>query len=359
MAANANIDLLSPVKRVLNRHRYILGEEVASFEREFAQYLGVENCVTVANGTDALELALRGLCVQKEDLVITAANAGFYSSTAIRAIGAVPLYVDVDDDTLTISPTALAKTLERKPKAVIVTHLYGQLADIDELMRITNAFGVPLVEDCAQAHGSRRNGKLAGSFGAAACFSFYPTKNLGALGDGGAVVSDDVKLASRIRMLRQYGWSQKYRVSVSGGRNSRMDEIQAAILREKLPHLDSWNAERRRIAQRYDAAFAMLPVRCPSSLTEDYVAHLYVLRIKDRDNFREFLKARGIATDVHYPIPDYRQSAYLMADCSQLTITETACNTVVSLPCYPGLTDNDVERVITAVQEYFQMAGCS
>jgi len=353
-AANAGLDLSLAIQRVIDRHWYVLGEEVACFEREFAKYVGVETCVTLANGTDALELALRGLGVQQGDQVVAVANAGFYGSTAIHAIGAVPLYVDVDHKTLTMSVSALAKALERRPKAVIVTHLYGQLADIESLLRIAGEAGVPLIEDCAQSHGAVRNGKQAGSFGRIACFSFYPTKNLGALGDGGAIVTNDVDLAGRVRTLRQYGWSQKYTVTAAGGRNSRLDEMQAAVLREKLPHLDRWNNERRRIAQRYNEAFASLPIARPWSTGEDYVAHLYVLRVKDRQSFREFLKERGIATDIHYPIPDHRQPAYPFTDVTQLDVTESACSSVVSLPCFPGLTEVEVERVIDAVVEYFQ-----
>lgn len=353
-AANAGLDFSLAIGRVIDRHWYVLGEEVAFFEREFAQYVGVETCVSLANGTDALELALRGLGVQQGDQIVAVANAGFYGSTAIHAIGAVPLYVDVDHKTLTMSVSALAKALERRPKAVIVTHLYGQLADIESLLRVADEAGVPLIEDCAQSHGAARNGKQAGSFGRTACFSFYPTKNLGALGDGGAIVTNDVDLAGRVRMLRQYGWSQKYQVTAAGGRNSRLDEMQAAVLREKLPHLTRWNNERRRIAKRYNEAFASLPIVRPCSTGEDYVAHLYVLRVNDRQSFREFLKERGIATDIHYPIPDHQQPAYPFTDATQLDVTASACSSVVSLPCFPGLTEVEVERVIDAVLEYFQ-----
>ena len=353
-AVNAGLDFSLPINRVIDSSWYILGKEVANFESEFATYVGASNCVSLANGTDALELALRGLNVEKGDQVVTVANAGFYSSTAIHAIGAIPLYVDVDHKTLTMSVEALIKILDQKPKAIIVTHLYGQLADIEELVHISNKAGIPLIEDCAQAHGASRNGKQAGSFGNIACFSFYPTKNLGALGDGGAIVTSDVELASRIRILRQYGWSQKYQVAIAGGCNSRLDEMQAAILREKLPHLADRNKDRRSIAQRYNDAFASLQVECPSSVDEDYVAHLYVLRVSDRDSFREFLKENGIATDIHYPIPDHKQSAYPIAADYQLAITESASTSVVTLPCFPGLTEVEVDRVIDTVLKYFQ-----
>jgi dTDP-4-amino-4,6-dideoxygalactose transaminase len=352
--ANADLDLSGAINRVIERYWYVLGEEVAAFESEFARYVGTSECVTVANGTDALELALRGVGVEAGDRIVAVANAGFYGSTAIHAIGAIPVYVDIDVATLTMSVSELAKALECGPKAIIVTHLYGQLGHIEELVRVADDAGVPLIEDCAQAHGAVRNGKQAGSFGRIGCFSFYPTKNLGAFGDGGAIVTSDLEVAARVRRLRQYGWSQKYVVEAAGGRNSRLDEIQAAVLREKLAHLAQWNAQRRDIARRYNAAFASLPVRCPCSTGEDYVAHLYVLRVEGRESFREFLKARGVTTDVHYPIPDHRQPAYPVLDIAAMEVTESACASVVSLPCYPGLTQAEVERVIAAVREYFQ-----
>ncbi|OPA99689.1 erythromycin biosynthesis sensory transduction protein eryC1 [Pseudomonas fluorescens] len=350
--ANAGLDFVTPLKAVLDSHWYVLGNEVKLFEEEFAAYVGTRHCISVANGSDALELALKGLGVGRGDPVVAVANAGFYASTAIHAVGAEPLYVDVDAASLTLCPQALAAVLQNKPAAVIVTHLYGQLANIEEIVRIASAAGVPVLEDCAQAHGARRNGKQAGSFGTVACFSFYPTKNLGALGDGGAIVTDNDELATRIRQLRQYGWTQKYQVSVPGGRNSRLDEMQAAILRVKLPHLDTWNQQRRDIVKRYNAAFAALAMQLPCSTDEDYVGHLYVVRVKARAQFAAALKEKAVNTDIHYPIADHQQPAYA-ASPAALGETERACETVISLPCYPGLTAEEVERVIEAVTTYF------
>ena len=339
------------INRVLNRHHYILGEEVLHFEREFAQYIGVARCIGVANGTDALELALRAMDIKKNDLVVCVANAGFYSSTAIYTVGAIPIYVDIELTTLTMCAKSLAQALTKNPKAIIVTHLYGQLANIEELVRIAATAGVPLIEDCAQAHGAKRGHKLAGSFGDMACFSFYPTKNLGALGDAGAVVTNNNDLADRVCSLRQYGWSNKYQVTIPGGRNSRLDEIQAAILRDKLLYLDQWNSQRRSIALRYNQAFSALPIQCPYSTDTDYVAHLYVLRVKNRDAFREFLAHRGVATDIHYPMLDYLQTAYLTKEC--LDNTEKAAEEIVSIPCFPGLSNADVDYIITTVISFF------
>ncbi|MHC1727989.1 MAG: DegT/DnrJ/EryC1/StrS family aminotransferase [Syntrophobacteraceae bacterium] len=357
-AANAGVDLQAPVRRVMGSNWYILGSEVAAFEREFAEYCGVGHCISVANGTDALELALRAVNVGPGERVLLAANAGFYGSTAVHSIGAVPRYVEIDNFSLTLSVEGLRHALKEGAKTIIATHLFGQLAQIEAIVETASRYGVPVIEDCAQAHGARINGKLAGSFGSIGCFSFYPTKNLGALGDGGAIVSSDESLAARLKQLRQYGWGSKYNVKVPGGRNSRMDELQAAILREKLPFLDRWNTERRAIARRYNDAFSAMQVTCPCSLGEDYVAHLYVLRLTARDNFRQFLSDRGVSTEVHYPIPDHMQSAYLSRQGQgDLPLTEQACAHVVSLPCYPGLETDKIERVIDIVRLYFEQAG--
>lgn len=358
-AVNADPHIAKAIHRVLERHWYVLGEEVVGFEAEFAHYIGTRHCISVANGTDALQLALRALGVKSGDYVVTAANAGFYASTAIHAIGAIPVYVDVEEATLTLSPVALEQVLfSHSPAAVVVTHLYGQMADISRIVALCQLIGVAVVEDCAQAHGAQiianGVGRKAGTWGDVATFSFYPTKNLGALGDGGAVVTSSDALAGRVRALRQYGWAEKYQVEVPGGCNSRLDEIQAAILRVKLPYLNKNNVLRRRIAERYNAAFESLPLDCPPCVAEDCVAHLYVVRTPRRDALRVHLKALGIASDIHYPIPDHWQKGY---PCTQqtypLTVTEGASASVLSLPCYPGLPDEAVDRVIAAVVSFF------
>lgn len=353
---NQDLDFSHAINRVLKRQHYILGEEVVHFENEFAQYLGLERCVTLANGTDALELALRALHVGQNDKVITIANAGFYSSTAIYAVGATPIYVDVEAATLTMCPQSLLDALQLKPKAIIVTHLYGQLANMSDLISIAQSENIPLIEDCAQAHGAKQADKMAGSFGTLACFSFYPTKNLGALGDGGAVATNDHLLADRVCSLRQYGWTNKYHVSVAGGRNSRLDEIQAAILRDKLPSLDQSNMARRQIAQRYNHAFSSLPIDLPSSLHTDYVAHLYVIRLSKRDTFRSFLATRGIHTEIHYPVIDYLQTAYSNFKKDQyLENTEMAAARIVTLPCFPNMPEEMITQVIRSVIDYFNV----
>lgn len=353
-AVNRGIDLQGALSRVLASNSFILGQEVARFEAEFASHVGSAHCISVANGTDALELALRAVGVQPGQSVICVANAGFYSSTAIHLVGATPRYVDVDPSTLTMAPQALDRAIGQRPAAVIATHLYGQLADIESLARICRDRGVPLIEDCAQAHGALRGGRRAGSFADIGCFSFYPTKNLGAIGDGGAVVTQDDRLAAAVRALRQYGWSEKYQVARLGGRNSRLDELQAAVLRAKLPHLDRQNEQRRVIARRYDDAFRGTALRLPPSLGEDFVAHLYVVRSARRQALRDHLLERGVATDVHYPIADTLQPAWQGARAAEpLPVTQEACASVLSLPCYPGLAEAQVEHVIGSLLSFF------
>lgn len=352
------IDLAGALSRVVDSCSFILGREVEAFEHEFARYVGVEHCVAVANGSDALELALRALDVGPGDRVACVANAAFYSATAIHQVGANPVFVDVDDATLTMSPRAVEAVLRTAPKAVIVTHLYGQLAAVEELADLCRSAGVALIEDCAQAHGARRAARQAGSFAQLSCFSFYPTKNLGALGDGGAVLSSSSDLAQSLRQLRQYGWGRKYQVVRRGGRNSRLDEMQAAVLREKLPHLDRHNGLRRAIARRYNAAFAGLPMRLPASMGDDYVGHLYVIRTPERDALRAHLQAHAIATDVHYPVPDHRQPVFAGSWSGEpLPVTESACASAMSLPCFPGLSEAEVDRVIQAVRAFFEATG--
>lgn len=333
---------------------YILGKNVSAFEEEFAAYVGTNHCSAVGNGTDALEIGLKALGVGSGDQVVTVANAGFYSSIAILACGAEPVYADIDAATHTMSADGLRAVISGRTKAVIVTHLYGRLADVASIGAICRERGIPLLEDCAQAHGSRLNGRMAGSFGDLACFSFYPTKNLGAMGDGGALCSSDQALAERVRTLRQYGWARKYHVEIPRGRNSRLDEMQAAVLRVKLRHLDRWNAARRAIAERYnDEIINPRIVAKPPLAGEAYVAHLYVLETADRDDLAAHLKAKGVPCDIHYPLPDHRQKLFASkyAD-TVLENTERACSRVLTLPCFPEMTGDDAAQVIDAVNAW-------
>lgn len=338
------------VRNVCGRNWYILGEEVSNFETEFAGYNGTRCCVSVANGTDALTLALKAVGVRQHDKVVLVANAGFYGSTAVHAVGAEPVYCDVSRVSRNMDPTELGKILgNSEAAAVIVTHLYGQSADIESIVALCRLHDVPLIEDCAQSHGAIIGHKRVGSFGGVGCFSFYPTKNLGGIGDGGAVITNDDTVAQKLRQLRQYGWDGKYNVAVHGGQNSRLDEIQAAILRKKLLRLDTWNKERRHVAQTYTSALSPLVV-CPT-VTDAFVAHLYVIQTDQRDGLKASLASAGIATDIHYPIPDHHQPAY--SSSAILPHTENLAKSCLSLPCYPGMPIAHVERVVEHISEYF------
>jgi dTDP-4-amino-4,6-dideoxygalactose transaminase len=340
------------IDRVLNSGRYILGPEVESFEREFADYCSVSYCIGVGNGTDAIEIALRGLDIGQGDTVANVANAGFYSSSAILSVGAVPQYVDISWETMTMDPICLEQTITKSTKAIIVTHLYGQMADMPQIMEFAEKHEIPVIEDCAQAHGAVLNGKKAGSWGKLGCFSFYPTKNLGALGDGGVITTSDEKLAKKIRQLRQYGWGKKYEVDIPGGRNSRLDELQAAVLRAKLKHLDGWNNERRKIAARYTDELNRLDFVLPNNFGKDYVAHLYVVRTNNREELQNKLNNAGIATDVHYPIPDYKQKFFGgLNEEINLPNTEKCTKRVITLPCFPEMNEEELSNAIKKVMQ--------
>src|SRR5882762_5427434 len=346
-------ELAASARRVIERGWYVLGSEGADFEKTFAAYCGVPHAVGVANGTDAIELALRAVGVDEGHDVATVANAGFYASTSIHAIGARPLYVDVDPATHSMSVDSLNRELPRNTvRAVIATHLYGRLADVETITAICKPLGIPVIEDCAQAHGASRNRKAAGSFGAVGCFSFYPTKNLGALGDGGAVTTGDAAIAGRLRELRQYGWDKKYQVSRSGGRNSRLDELQAALLLAKLPHLDRWNDDRRAIARRYSTEIKHPRIECPRDFGADNVAHLFVVRCQDRDGLRRHLEAHDVSSDIHYPIPDHRQPAYSISSPGELPETERLAKEILTIPCFPEMEEEEISRVIKAVNSW-------
>jgi dTDP-4-amino-4,6-dideoxygalactose transaminase len=342
------------VARVLASGWYILGPEVEAFEREFADYCHTSNCVGVASGTDALEIGLRALGVSPGDQVITVANAGMYSTTAIRAIGAVPAFAEIDPVTLTLDPAALLSVITPRARAVIVTHLYGRMAHMSELVAYARQNGLALVEDCAQAHGAQFDGRRAGSWGDVGCFSFYPTKNLGALGDGGAVVTSDAQVADRARQLRQYGWPRKYEAHLAGGRNSRLDELQAAILRAKLPYLDEWNRARVHVADQYRAGLEQTSLQLPvGSSPGEMIYHLYVVRASHREPLRAGLRERGIGCDVHYPIPDHLQPAFadLGFRVGAFPEAERAAAEVLTLPCFAELTPAEVERVVISIRE--------
>ena len=345
----------SAIRRVLDSGRYILGDEVSAFEREFADYVGVREAIGVGSGTEALHLALAACDIGAGDEVITVAHTAVATVAAIELCGATPVFVDIEPDYFTLDPNKLEDAITPRTKAVIPVHLYGQPADLAAITSVAQRYGVRVIEDCAQAHGAMYRGRRAGSWGDIACFSFYPTKNLGAIGDGGAVVTDDPALAERVRTLREYGWSAKRNVRNERGWNSRLDELQAAILRVKLQFLDEDNERRRKIAALYDELLRDSDLVLPQRRDDTtHVFHLYVVRSEERDDLLARLRGEGVGTLVHYPVPVHLQPAYLGKKISadKLTNTERIAKEVLSLPIYPELTDGEVQKVAEACVSY-------
>lgn len=350
LAAQADID--AAIQRVLRSGHYILGPEVEAFEKEFSAWLGVAGTVGVANGTEALELALQAAGIGPGDKVVTVANTVSATVAAIKSAGARPFYAEIEPATMLLDVPALETTLamlrDPKIKAVVPVHLYGQAVDMPRLMEVAAKHHLLVIEDCAQAHGAAVGGRKAGTWGQLAAFSFYPTKNLGALGDGGAVGGNDAGLLEQVRALRQYGWRKRY-VSEAHGRNSRLDEMQAAILRVKLPRLDAENARRSAIAGMYLEGLKGTPLTLPVVAEgRTHCWHQFVVRTPRRDDLKAYLEKKGILCGVLYPVPIHRQPAYHDASLS-FTHTEQACDTVLSLPLHPGLSDDDVARVIREI----------
>ena len=344
------------IARVLGRGWFVLGEEGATFEKAFAKFLGASHVVGCANGTEAIALALRALGAEPEEEIVLPANTCGPTLAGVRMAGVRPILADVDEDTLTLDRASAEKALTSATRFLLPVHLYGGLADVEGLTSLAASLGLTIVEDCAQSHGALLQGRAAGTFGAAASFSFYPSKNLGAYGDGGAVATSNPKVAERLAQFRQYGWTRRDFAEQEGW-NSRLDEIQAAILSAKLPFLAKENARRLEIANRYDAAFSVLPLRLlrvrPGSVP---ARHIYPVRLEGRDAFREHLSGKGIETSVHYPVPLHLQPAYafLGRKAGDFPVSEKACATVVSLPLHAALTNEQVEMVIAAVLSFFE-----
>ena len=341
-------DLDAAIARVLDRGYFVLGPENDALEAELSGFLGLTtDGVLVGNGTDALQLALAALGTGPSDLVVTVANAGGYTTTAARSLGAELLYTDVEPETLQMSADTFGSALERAdrtPKAVVVTHLFGTPADVSAIVDSARAAGIAIVEDCAQALGGEIGGQRLGTFGDLGTTSFYPTKNLGAVGDAGAVFGSDPGLLARARQLRQYGWKTKYRVALPGGMNSRMDEIQAAVIRAKLPHLDAWNGRRREIHAQFEAA-AGPAARFVTGSAPGSTGHLAVLEVADRARAQELFREAGVGTDVHYPVPDHRQEAFARDDAPLLPVTESAAEHILSIPLFPELREDEIARI--------------
>ena len=338
---------------------YILGNQVKEFEREFAGYLGTDYSVGVANGTDALNIALR-CTVEPGDRVITVAHTAVATVTAIELAGGMPLLVDIDPESYTIDPRAIEETIksyrgEGEIRAIVPVHLYGHPADMDAISEIARRYELIVIEDCAQAHGAMIRDLKVGTFGDLAAFSFYPTKNLGALGDGGAVITRDAAFAETAYLSREYGWRERY-VSLFPGLNSRLDEIQAAILRVKLKWLDEENLRRQQIARIYDERLAGASFVLPSCRQDvSHVYHQYVIRSEERNRLREHLQSRKIGTSIHYPVPIHLQPAYqdrYAVHRGALPVTEKTSQQVLSLPMHPHLSDEQVELVCNEILEW-------
>ena len=347
-------EIETAVLAVLRSNRYILGAEVEALESEFANYIGTQFAIGVANGTDALELAIRALNIGPGDEVITVSHTAVATVAAIEASGATPVLADVDPIYYTLNPTQLDEVLSPRTKAVIAVHLYGQAADLEAIGQFCATNKLYLIEDVSQAHGARWKGKRLGSIGHIGCFSCYPTKNLGAIGDAGLITTNDPSLGAKVRMLREYGWQQRY-ISDIVGRNSRLDELQAAILRIKLRHLDADNAKRQQLAVQYSSGIAGGVLQLPTTRKNtEQVFHLYVLRTADRAGLVAHLAANRIQVGIHYPMPVHLQPAYKgrLRTATDMSVTERLAGEVLSLPMYPELSPESTLQVIATVNSF-------
>jgi dTDP-4-amino-4,6-dideoxygalactose transaminase len=352
--ASLKVELDAAVGKVAASGSYVMGENVAAFEREFGDWLGGLGVAALNSGTDAIYLTLRALEIGPGDEVITVSHTAVNTVLAISKAGATPVLVDIDPESYCLQPEALAGAITGRTRAIISVHLYGHPVDMDLVMAIADAEGIPVIEDCAQAHGARYRDSMVGSIGAASCYSFYPTKNLGAAGDGGAVASRDAEIIDRVRSLANCGQGDERYINLLRGDVSRLDEIQAAILRIKLPALDGWTDRRRRIASRYDALLADTPLILPCEREWGrHVYHLYVVRSGERDALREHLSRAEVAALIHYPVPVHRQPAYAELASLELPHTDEAVTEILSLPVYPEMADEQVEHVAAAVKSFY------
>lgn len=342
------------VKRVLKNGYYILGKEVIDFEAAFASYARVKYAIGVGSGTEALHLSMVACGIKQGDEVITAANTCGPTISAILASGATVVLADIDPGNYCLDVDSIENKITKKTKAIIPVHLYGQTAGMSSILRLSRRYHIPVIEDCAQAHGAKHKDKMAGSMGAAGAFSFYPTKNLGAMGDAGMITTNIKSIADKCRLLRNYGQKTRYRHSLAGF-NSRLDEMQAAILKAKLGYLTRWNNKRRAIAQIYSRRINNPDVMLPKeNRSSHHVYHLYVVQVKSREKFQRFLSQHGIASLIHYPIPIHRQEFYrrLYGNKENFPVTDRLSRKIVSLPLYPYLTDKEIGYIVKTVNSY-------
>lgn len=339
------------IQNVLNSGNYILGEEVSKFEREFADHLDIEYAVGCGSGTDALVLSMRALDIGSGDEVIVPSHTAVATVAAVVMAGASPVYVDIEPDFFTIDPDKVDAACSDKTKAIIAVHIYGQSAALDTVLKIAGKRNLRVIEDCAQATGASFHNKKLGTIGDIGCFSFFPTKNMGAFGDGGAIACHDKTLAARIRGLRQYGWDEN-RISLEPGTNSRLDELQAAILRVKLRYLDEDNAERKKQANWYIAELSDLPITLPATRNDaSHVYHLFVIQSEDRDALLQHLKQNDIAAGIHYMVPVHMMPAF--KGNAHLLNTERIVNRIISLPLFPGMDEAAQNKVISAIRSFY------
>ena len=347
------------ISGVLSHSDFILGQTVSSFEGAFADYCEVSHAVGVDSGFSALELTLRAYGVGPGDEVITAANTFIATALAISNCGARPVLVDIDADSCNLDPDQLESAITSATKAILPVHLYGQPADMDPIMAIARQHGLYVIEDACQAHGARYKGRRTGSLGDAAAFSFYPSKNLGAYGDGGMVVTNDPAIAERVRLLRNLGQNAKYHHQIKGF-NHRLDGLQAAVLCAKLPHLDAGNAARRQAAAQYTQLLSDLPVVTPTEAScAEHVYHLYVIQVDDREALQAHLSKAGVATGIHYPIPIHLQPAYEELGYGQgdFPVTERYARRILSLPMFPDITSAAITHTVTAIASFYEGAN--
>lgn len=344
-------EIKNAVNKVIDSNMFISGKELEEFEKEFAEYCGSKYCVGCGNGLDGLVLALRAMGVKKGDEVIVPSHTFIATALAVSNIGATPVFVEVKED-YTINPYLIEDKITEKTKVIIAVHLYGQCADMDEINKIAKEHNLYVLEDAAQAHGALYKGRKAGTLSDAAEFSFYPGKNLGAMGDAGCVVTNNKELADKIRELGNYGSSVKY-CHNEKGMNSRLDEMQAAILRVKLKKLDKWNKERDRVAQRYLSEITNSKVILPKIADyNNHVWHLFVVRVDDREDFQKYLSEKGVSTLIHYPTAIHKQRAYKEFENLELNIADMYAKHVVSLPMFYGMTDEEISYVIECINNY-------
>lgn len=349
-------DIDEAYRCVMDSGKYILGEEVEAFEKEFSQYLGAKFCISVDSGTAALELALQAIDIKAKDEIIIPANSFIATALACSKLFAKPILVDCEKDSFNIDPAKIEEKITKKTKAIIPVHLYGQTANLDPILKLAKKYHLWVIEDSAQTHGALYKGKKAGTLGDLGCFSFYPTKNLGAYGDGGAIVTNNKNLAEKLLLLRNYGQTQKYHHLIKGG-NHRLDSMQAAFLRVKLKHLDVWNKARRKKAQIYNELLRDLVPTPKEQKWAYHIYHLYVIKSKNRDALQKYLLEKGIQTQIHYPIPIHLQPAYkeLGLKKGSFPVAEKLAKEIISLPIFTELTKKEIQYTVKQIGNFYQL----